>query len=175
MEITERIHRVKDRLRYCGNEEILLKNKEALAYFKDFFHERPRPKYNNVFGDFTGYTLEIGLYLGTTGDNPTLHIKYNTPSKEWGCYDDYEFIIFNDDEAHYKNGYWGDRNNDDSLYVGELEYSDIDDEIWEIIENEALENANNLAAKGLEAAQDSVSFYESRIIELNRKFNNEKK
>ena len=149
----ETINRLKRALKYCSNDRIEVVDKRCMEYFSKFFTNRPRKNGIYNFRECSGI-IEIGLYLYTQADNPTLFIQYDVYLGR----DDIEeeFIIFNDDEAHYEFGQWGNRNSTDSLYRGELEYSDISQEIWEILESIAISEAKKYIEKCISASNNSL-------------------
>ena len=150
----ETINRLKRALKYCSNNRIEVVDKRCMEYFSKFFTDRPRRNGGDNFRECGGI-IEIGLYLNThETDNPTLFIQYDVYLGR----DDIEeeFAIFNDDEAHYEIGQWGNRNSVDSLYRGELEYSDISQEIWEILESVAISEAKKYIEKCISASKNSL-------------------
>ena len=156
----EIINSFKKALRFCGNNRIEVYNEKCMKYFSEFFTGRPKkskyPGYDaGTYGECGG-VIEIGLYIPTDEkDNPTIFIEYDVFLGR----DDIEseFIIFNDDDAHYENGGdWGNRNSDDTLYIGDLEYSDIDLEIWKIMTEIALSVARKQIEESVVYAEKSL-------------------
>lgn len=139
MELHDRILNIKKLLKYCSNQEIEIYEKKSGKFFHDLFAQDKF--YHHMYFD-AGFT--IGLYLDTVAEVPTMFIEYIYEYDREGS--DATLVLFNDDDAKYRYvteggfGAYGDRNSPEGH--GILEYSDIPDWIWEIIENTLKEKAN---------------------------------
>lgn len=123
--IETRINNIKRLLKFKDDGEIMILDKRCAQFFQSFFDS---PKFYR-HPCFDECNITLGLYLPSTALIPTLFIEYIYEYDRDGC--DTELILFNDDSADYMFGDWGKR----GTSRDNIEYSDIPEEIWEIIED----------------------------------------
>lgn len=151
--IEKTISKIKTLLHYCGNEEVEIYDERILRYLKTKMPELGREK------PFA--TITLGLYLECVSIVPTMYLQYVYEGPgHWEDWDE-EFILFNDPSSEYEFGQdYGHREKD------EIKYSDIDENIWGIIENIVFEKAEKHVKKCLEDAKESCKFYEDLLKEF---------
>ena len=119
MKLKDRIKNIKTILKFCENNEVEIYNETCINYFTEFFKNR-----HDYPESFTG-VVTVGNFLNSVAINPTLKIEYCYKDKD-GDYDN-ELITFYDPDSEYMYGSdWGNSPG--------LDYSDIDDGIWKIVE-----------------------------------------
>lgn len=123
--IETRINNIKRLLSRFNDCEITIFDKRCAQFFQSFF-DSPRFYRHSCFDECN---ITLGLYLPTTAITPTLFIEYIYEYDREGY--DTELVLFNDDSANYRFGDWGKR----GTSRDNIEYSDIPEEIWEIIED----------------------------------------
>lgn len=148
------IKKIKELLHYCDCHEVTVVDSECGKYFKELFDGDKfdrHPCFDECFP-------RIGLYLPSVATNPTMFIEFTVDyDREDG--EDTELLLFNDDDAEYNNGHWGDRYIDDKMYHGDLEYSDIEDRIWNKIEQIIYEKAKKHVIEHKNTAEKNAKLW----------------
>jgi hypothetical protein len=159
MNITDRIDNIKKILYFCVNQEI------------NFFDDKCGEFLSNLLvskGEHEPYykVYTIGLFLSSVSKNPTIFLKY-AYEKDYDT--DTNFLLFHDENASYDYG------EQYGTVKYELEYTDIPDEMWEIIqicaENKAktdVELEMKSAQRQYEYAKDNLNNYRNAINNLKR-------
>lgn len=137
--LEHKISNLKTLLHYLPNSEAIIDNDITSNFFIDFFTK-------SKFHDPDYGMIIIGNYLESISKVPTLFIKYEYNWDRDGC--DTEIVLFKDNNAEYKQGHgmYGKSNAINTWERGDFEYSDIPENIWDIIINivykKAKENIN---------------------------------
>ncbi len=143
MKLEDRIKNIKSILKFCVNNKVEIYNETCINYFTKFF------KNHSKFPDaFTGI-ITIGNFLESVAINPTLMIQY-CYKEGVGEYDE-QLILFIDPEEEYQNWPWDNE--------GELNYSEIDDDIWKIIEEESYKSAKKNVEDEFENIKSTIEYY----------------
>lgn len=165
MKLEERIQNIKTLLKYCphSTRDIDIVEEKVGLFFANFFNNDNRftkTPYDHVYPRIY-LTEHLNKDFKTYGT--TISIEY--------CYDcdrDGEYLesyCFNDPDL--KNIYFKEYK--DSPYHHFIEYSEIPDYIWEIIQNELYNIATENVNKELESAKSSVKYWENKKEEFDNK------
>ena len=121
-----------------------------LNFFSGNYGRFKKPEFENEC------TVQIGLY---DIFDKNLKTKHNTISIQY-CYEynrsegeDWTFYLFNDPECYF-DGY---------ITSYDLEYSEIPDYIWEIIQDEVYKKATEIIDSDLEKAIKNLDYCTSRV------------
>ena len=137
MSITDRIDNIKKILYFCVNQEINFFDEKCGEFLSDLLVSK---------GEYEPYykVYTIGLYLSSVSKNPTIFLKYTYETD----YDkDTNFLLFHDDKALYDYG------EQYGTVQYDLEYTDIPDEMWEIIQKLAENKAKTDVELEIKSAQ----------------------
>jgi len=137
MNITDRIDNIKKILYFCVNQEINFFDEKCGEFLSDLLVSK---------GEYEPYykVYTIGLYLSSVSKNPTIFLKYTYETD----YDkDTNFLLFHDDKALYDYG------EQYGTIQYDLEYTDIPDEMWEIIQKLAENKAKTDVELEIKSAQ----------------------
>lgn len=145
MELKDRIQNIKNLLNYCpvSSDEVMIYDDKCQKFFAKFFSSYPgrfeKPEFDNQC------VVQIGLY---DIFDANLKTKHNTISIKY-CYEydrsegeDWTFYLFNDPECYF----------DRFMERPDIEYSEIPDYIWKIIQEELYKKATESVNNDLESA-----------------------
>ena len=159
MKLTERIHRIKALLDYCPNEEVHVVDEKVGKCFADYINSHndlQHCRYDTAYP-----TISLYNTFPTKDNVYALDFKYVYDADRDGEY--YERYTFNDPEAIYEYDWLEPHHN--------LHYSDIPDDVWEIIEQWAFKEACKTINKGVEKAVKSLDWWKRKRTEFNTKYN----
>lgn len=162
MELQDRIHNIKTLLEYCpkSTEDVHIVDEKVGLFFAKFF---------NSHGDRFKHTPYEHVYPRISLCE-TLNKDYKTHSTTV-CV---EYVYDNDRDGYYtKTYYFNDEDLEDSCSPFHkswlIEYSEIPDNIWAIIQDTLYEKATEYINKKLKSAKQSVIYWEDKLIEFNTK------
>lgn len=161
MTLEKRIENIKTLLKdFCphSTRDVTIVEENVGLFFANLFNNDERfqhTPYDKVYP-------RIYLY-------EALNTDYKTHSTSIGI----EYTYDNDRDGEYTQSYvFNDEDLKDAcsycLHGSSLEYSDIPDNIWEIIQNILLKDANKHINKELESAKKSVVYWENKINNYNQ-------
>jgi len=154
MRIEDRIQNIKKLLKYCphSTRDVTIVEDNVGLFFADLFNNDKRFKHT----PYSRVYPKIYLY-------EELNIDYKTHSTSIGI----EYTYDNDRDGEYTESYvFDDEDLKDTCFYTyknlSLKYSDVPDNIWEIIQNILYDKAMKEINKELQSAKDSVKFWEDR-------------
>lgn len=159
MKLEDRIQNIKTLLGYCphSTRDVTIVEENVGLFFANLFNNDSRfqhTPYDRVYP-------RIYLY-------EALNTDYKTHSISIGI----EYTYDNDRDGEYTKSYTFDDEDlkDTCLYKGfPLKYSDVPDNIWEIIQNILYDKAMKTINEELQSAKDSVIYWENRKDEFDNK------
>lgn len=160
MELENRIKNIKKLLHYCpvATDEVMINDKTCTKFFGKFFSSQP-DRFKKPEFDECRVQIELIDIL-----DKDVRTKHYTVGLQY-CYnydrsdgEDWTLYYFNDPECYYRE--W---------QHPELEYSEIPDYIWEIIQNILYNKAIETINKGIESAKSSLKYWEEKKIEFDNK------
>ena len=152
MRIEDRIQNIKALLKYCphSTRDVTIVEDNVGLFFADLFNNDKRFKH-------TPYSrVYPRIYL-----SETLNTDYKTHSTSIGI----EYTYDNDRDGEYTENYiFYDEDLKDTCFYRTLplKYSDIPDNIWEIIQNILYDKAMKSINEELQSAKDSVKYWEDK-------------
>lgn len=159
MELKDRIENIKAILPFCSrwSDEVKIVSEEVDKFFANLFSSDDRfkhPRYDRVFP-----RIFLSEYLNT---------DYKTHSKTIGI----EYTSEYGREGEYRESYdFNDADLEDT-YFGKLgtkiEYSEVPDHIWAIIQDELYKNAVKTIQDDLKSASKEVDRCTNKFIEFNK-------
>lgn len=160
MKLEDRIYNIKRLLEFCprSTADVKIVEEKVGLFFANLFNNDERfqhTRYDHVYPR---------IYLCEE-----LNTDYETHSTTIGI----EYTYEADRDGEYLESYrFNDEDLKDSWYYNNLkltyiEYSEVPDEIWEIIQNKLYEEAKKNVDKELESAKKSVMYWESKLHEIN--------
>ena len=167
MKLKDRIENIKTLLKYCphSTRDVDIIEEKVGLFFANFFNN------DNRFTKSHYDHLYPRIYL-------TKHLKdfktYGTTIGIEYCYDcdrDGEYLesyYFNDPDL--KNTYLY-KENKDNPYYHFIEYSEIPDYIWEIIQNKLYDKATEKVNKDVESAYQTLQYVRNKRDEFYSKLN----
>lgn len=164
MELKDRIQNIKTLLSYCphSTKDVDIVEEKAGLFFANFFNNDYRftkSHYDHIYPRIY-LTKHLNKDFKTHGT--TIGIEY--------CYDcdrDGEYLesyYFNDPDLKDTYLYKGLK---DGHYF--IEYSEVPDYIWEIIQNILYDKATETINKELKSAKKSVEYWEEKLFEFENK------
>lgn len=163
MELQDRIQNIKTLLEYCpiATDEINIINEEVGLFFANFFNS-----YGNRF-KYTPYDrVYPRIYL-----HKTLNKDFKTHSTTLGI----DYIYGGNRDGDYRVSYFfNDKDLNDSCFDFRdedtlIEYSEIPDNIWSIIQSVIYQKALKYINKEIHAAEWSLEYWKKRLLEFNNK------
>ena len=161
MKLEDRIQNIKTLLKYCphSTRDVTIVEENVGLFFANLFNNDKRfqhTPYDRVYP-------RIYLY-------ETLNTDYKTHSTSI----EIEYTYDNDRDGEYTRCYaFNDEDLKDTcfycLHSSSLEYSDVPDNIWEIIQNILYDKATKEINENLKSAKDSVIYWENRKEEFENK------
>lgn len=166
MKIENRIQNIKTLLKYCPHStaDVKIVEEKVGLFFANFFNKDDRftkTPYGHVYPRIY-LTEHLNLDFETHGT--TISIEY--------CYDndrdgDYlESYCFNDSDLKDTYLY---KEYKDNPYCHLIEYSEVPDYIWEIIQNKLYDKATENINKELKSAKAYVEYWEEQLFEFENK------
>lgn len=159
MKLEDRIQNIKKLLKYCphSTRDVTIVEDNVGLFFADLFNNDKRFKhtpYSRVYSR---------IYL-----SEALNTDYKTHSTSIGI----EYKYDNDRDGEYTESYiFDDEDLKDTCFYRNfpLKYSDVPDNIWEIIQNILYDEATKEINENLKSAKDSVIYWENRKEEFENK------
>ena len=159
MELQDRIYNIKRLLEFCprSTAEVHIVEEKVGLFFAKLFNNDERfqhTRYDHVYPR---------IYLCEE-----LNTDYETHSTTIGI----EYTYEADRDGEYLESYrFNDEDLKDSWYYNNLkltyiEYSEVPDDIWEIIQNKLYEEATKSVNGELASAKKSVEYWENRLSEF---------
>ena len=166
MNIKDRIQNIKTLLKYCPNStrDVKIVEEKVGLFFANFFNNDGRftkTPYDHVYPRIY-LTEHLNKDFKTHGT--TIGIEYCYDSDRDGDYLDSYY--FNDPDLKDTYLY---KEYKDSPYHHFIDYSEVPDYVWEIIQNELYEKATENVNKELESARSSVKYWEEKKKEFDNK------
>lgn len=165
MKLKDRIQNIKTLLKYCphSTRDVDIIEERVGLFFANFFNNNNRftkTRYDHVYPRIY-LTEHLNKDFKTHGT--TISIEYCYDSDRDGDY--LESYCFNDPDL--KDIYFKEYK--DSPYHHFIEYSEVPDYVWEIIQNKLYEKATENVNKELESAKSSVKYWEEKKKEFDNK------
>ena len=166
MKLEERIQNIKTLLKYCPNstKDVNIIEENVGLFFANFFNNDNRFTKSNYDHIYPRIYLTKYLNLDFETYGTTIGIEYCYDSDRDGNY--FDSYCFNDTDL--KNTYLY-KENKDNKYYHFIEYSEVPDYIWEIIQNILYNIATGNINKELESARSSVVYWENKKEEFDNK------
>lgn len=135
------INKIKTILHYCKDNSVTITEGPLAKYLMNYFSKSTN--YLNPSSE----KFIIGNYKDNDAVNPTLYIQYDSNNRFSG-FSHNVCIVFNDDDAEYKNGNYGDRNAKNLDERGWIEYSEFTSAKWlDILDLAYKKGQQDLASK----------------------------
>ena len=166
MKLENRIQNIKTLLKYCphSTRDVGIVEERVGLFFANFFNNDQRFTKTHYDHVYPRISLSSQMNLDFETHSYTINIEY--------CYDcdrDGEYLesyYFNDPDLEDTFLY---KSHKDSPYYPFIEYSEVPDDIWEIIQNILYEKATENINKELESAKASVEYWEEKKEEFDNK------
>jgi len=167
MKIKDRIQNIKTLLKYCPNStnDVFIVEEKVGLFFANFFNNDGRFTKSHYDHLYPRIYLTEHLNKDFKTHGTTISIEYCYDSDRDGDY--LESYYFNDPDL--KNTYLY-KEYKDSPYHHFIEYSEVPDYVWEIIQNKLYEKATKNVNKELESAKSLVKYWENKKEEFDNKF-----
>lgn len=140
MKLKDRIQNIKCLLEYCSNEEVHIVEEKTGKFFSKFFSNDDR--FITPLYDTTYITISLATYILNKRNKYRLDISYCYAADRDG--EDWITYGFNDPEVIYDYDFLEPNDS--------LEYSEIPDYIWKIIQDEIYEEATKRVNNDLDEA-----------------------
>jgi len=166
MDIKKRIQNIKTLLKYCphSTRDVYIIEEKVGLFFANFFNNDNRftkTPYDHVYPRIY-LTEHLNKDLKTHGT--TINIEYCYDNDRDGEY--LESYCFNDPDLKDTYLY---KEYINSPYNHFIEYSEVPDYVWEIIQNKLYDKATENINKELESAKSSVKYWEEKKKEFDSK------
>jgi hypothetical protein len=166
MKLKDRIKNIKTLLKYCSHStaDVKIIEEKVGLFFANFFNNDDRftkTPYDHVYPRIY-LTEHLNLDFETHGT--TIGIEYCYDSDRDGNY--FESYYFNDPDLKDTYLYKEHKNNP---YYHFIEYSEVPDYVWEIIQNKLYEKATENVNKELESAKSLVKYWKEKKEEFDNK------
>ncbi len=156
MELKDRIQNIKTLLSYCpkASDEVMINNEVCTKFFGKFFSSQPN-RFKKPEFDECRVQIELISIL-----DKDVRTKHYTVGLQY-CYnwdregEDWTLYYFNDPECYYRE--W---------QHPELEYSEIPDYIWEIIQDVLFKKATERVNKDVESAYQTLEYVRNKRDEF---------
>lgn len=156
MKLKDRIQNIKTLLGYCSNEEVEIIEEKTGKFFSKFFSKDDRfttPRY-----DPTYITISLATYILNKNNKYRLDISYcysaDRDGEDWATYG------FNDPEVIYDYDFLEPNDS--------LEYSEIPDYIWKIIQDEIYKEATKTVDENLKEAMSHLDYCTLKVLKLKK-------
>lgn len=158
MKLPERIQNIKTLLGYCpkSSDEVKIIEDKVGKFFANLFNNDERFKHTKYDRVYPKISLSEMLNRDYKTYSYTINIEYVYNSDRDGDY--VAWYYFKDDDLE------DTVLNDGS---GTLEYYEVPDYIWEIIQTTLYEKATKYIKKELVSSKKSVDYWENRLVEFN--------
>lgn len=159
MKLKDRISNIKTILPYCSgwSNEVKIVVDEVGEFFANLFNNDDRFKHSGYDRIFPRVFLSETLNTDYKTHSTTIGLEYVYDSDRDGCY-----------TAQY---YFNDEDLEDACFgkTGAIiEYSEVPDNIWAIIQDELYENARKTVADDLASATKEVDRCTNKFLEFNK-------
>ena len=163
MELKERIHRIKELLKYCTNDEVHVVDDKVGLFFANYINTHTKDGKSDL--THCGYSHAyptIKLFTAYLNKDKIYPLSFDY------CYDCdrdgeyHESYRFDDPEVTYEYDW--------EYPHHKIFYEDIPDEIWEIIEAWAFNYAKKTVKKELEEAEFSYKYWQEKEKEFKQKY-----
>ena len=156
MKLEDRIHNIKTLLGYCpvATDEVMINDGVCTKFFGKFFSSQP-DRFKKPEFDECRVQIELISIL-----DKDVRTKHYTVGLQY-CYnwdregEDWTLYYFNDPECYYRE--W---------QHPELEYSEIPDYIWEIIQDVLFKKATERVNKDVESAYQTLEYVRNKRDEF---------
>ena len=151
MKLKDRIQNIKTLLGYCSNEKVEIIEEKTGKFFSKFFSGDNRfttPKYNPTY-----ITIRLATYILNKNNKYRLDISYCYSADRDG--EDWVTYGFDDPEVIYDYDFLEPNDS--------LEYSEIPDYIWKIIQDEVYKEAMKKVDKDLKEAMSHLDYCTSKV------------
>ena len=159
MELKDRIKNIKTILPYCSrwSNEVKIIDEKVGRFFANLFNSDDRFQHTNYDRVFPRVFL-----------SESLNKDYKTHSTTIGI----EYIYESDRDGYYtEQCYFNDEDLEDTVFgkAGvNIEYSEVPDDIWAIIQDELYKNAVKTIQDDLKSASKEVDRCTNKFIEFNK-------
>lgn len=158
MELKDRIANIKAILPYCSqwSNEVKIINEDVGTFFANLFNSDDRFQHTNYNRVFPRIFLSESLNKDYKTHSTTIGIEYVYESDRDGYYT--EQCYFNDEDL------------EDTVFGkagANIEYSEVPDNIWAIIQDKLYENAVKTIQDDLTAATKEVDRCSNKLLEFN--------
>ena len=159
MKLEDRIQNIKTLLKYCPRStgDVKIVEEKVGLFFADLFNNDGRFTKTHYDHVYPRISLSDQINLDFKSYSHTIDIEYCYDSDRDGNY--LESYYFNDPDLEDTYLY---RDNKDNPYFHFIEYSEVPDDIWEIIQNVLYEEATKYVNQELESAKSSVEYWEKK-------------
>lgn len=156
MTLEDRIENIKTLLKFSpqSSEDVWIVEDKVGLFFANLFNNDERFQHTHYDKVYPRIFLSEELNTDYKTHSTTIGIEYTYDADRDGEYR--EMVFFNDkdlEDAYFSN-------------IGTIEYSEVPDYIWEIIQNtlnkEATKHINNV----LKSAKESVKYWKNRLLEF---------
>jgi hypothetical protein len=163
MEIKDRISNIKTLLKYCpkSTADVEILDSEVALFFANLFNTDERFKHTPYDRVYPKIYLSEQLNRDYKTHGTTICIEYVYDSDRDG---DYTVDYYFDDEDIIDTHFY-----EDLKKCGMIEYSEVPDSIWEIIQGILYTKAVSHINKELSSYKEGVEFWENRLSEFNDK------
>lgn len=157
MKLKDRIENIKTLLEYCphSSKDVEIIDENVGLFFANLLNNNERFKHTTYDHVYPQISLSKQLNKDFKTYSYTIALEYVYDSDRDGDYTN--ILWFNDDDL------------EDSCFYGkpDIEYSDVPDDIWEIIQNILYNKATSNINKELISAKNSVKYWEDKLSEFN--------
>ena len=161
MKLEDRIHNIKTLLKFCPHStaDTKIVEEKVGLFFANLFNDDER--FTHTLYDCVYPRIYLSELLNTDYEthSTTISIEYVYDSDRDGDY--CESYNFNDQDLEDTYFY------KDLKYRTLIEYSEVPDDIWEIIQTILYEKATENINKELISAKRSVEYWEKKLLEFN--------
>ena len=164
MILEERIQNIKRLLEFCpfSTDEVKIVEEKVGLFFANLFNNDERFEHTPYDHVYPRIYLSENLNADHRTYSTTIAIEYVYDSNRDGW--SMETVYFNDKDL------------EDAWFsgIGKIEYSEVPDEIWEIIQNELYKKATKYIREKLDSAKKSVKYWKNKSLDFdNLNLNNE--
>ena len=160
MRLEERIYNIKTLLSFCpkSTADVEIVEEKVGLFFANLFNKDERFQHTPYDHVYPRIYLSEQLNKDYETHSTTIGIEYVYESDRDGWYT--ETVYFNDkdlEDAYFSN-------------IGKIEYSEVPDDIWEIIQGILFEEAEKHINSEIESAKKSLKYWENKAVEFKKQF-----
>ena len=161
MTLEERIQNIKRLLEFCpfSTDEVKIVEEKVGLFFANLFNNDGRFEHTPYDHVYPRIYLSEDLNTDYKTYSTTIAIEYvyDADRDGWST----ETVYFNDKDL--EDAYFSG--------IGKIEYSEVPDDIWEIIQNELYKKATEHIREELDSAKKSVKYWKDKLLDFNNNLN----